>query len=54
MSIGGVQIAGDGPVGEGFDEDGYDESQRAEILEVTGDGPSDGTVLTDTPMNGCS
>lgn len=30
-----------------FDEEGYDESQRAEILEVTGDGPSDGTILLD-------
>lgn len=30
-----------------FDEEGYDESQRAEILEATRDGPSDGTILTD-------
>ena len=30
-----------------FDEDGYDESQRAEILEATGDGPTDGTLMTD-------
>ncbi len=32
---------------DGFDEEGYDESQRAEILESTRDGPSDGTILTD-------
>ena len=30
-----------------FDEEGYDESQRAEILEATRDGPSDGAILTD-------
>ena len=32
---------------DGFDEEGYDESQRAEILEATRDGPSDGNLLTD-------
>lgn len=30
-----------------FDEEGYDESQRAEILEATRDGPTDGLILTD-------
>ena len=45
--MGGVQIPGQGSGDDGFDEEGYDESQRAEILEATRDGPSDGTVLTD-------
>ncbi len=35
------------PGDDGFDEDGYDESQRAEILETTRDAPGDGTILTD-------
>ncbi|MBC6434866.1 hypothetical protein FM036_32815 [Nostoc sp. HG1] len=29
------------------DIDGYDESQRAEIAEVEGDGPTDGVLMTD-------
>jgi len=29
------------------DIEGYDDSQRAELIEVEGGGPSDGTVLTD-------
>lgn len=29
------------------DIDGYDDSQRAEIAEVEGDGPNDGIVMTD-------
>ena len=45
--MGGYQVTGRGPGDDGYDEDGYDESQRAEILEVTRDGPSDGTILTD-------
>lgn len=45
--MGGYQVSGQGPNDDGYDEDGYDESQRAEILEVTRDGPSDGTILTD-------
>lgn len=45
--MGGMQIPGRGPGDDGYDEDGYDESQRAEILEVTRDGPTDGTILTD-------
>lgn len=35
------------------DRDGYDDSQRAEIAEVEGEGPSDGIILTDmTPDMG--
>lgn len=45
--MGGYQVGDQGPKDDGFDEDGYDESQRAEILEVTREGPSDGTILTD-------
>jgi hypothetical protein len=45
--MGGHQIPEQGPPDDGYDEEGYDESQRAEILEVTRDGPSDGTILTD-------
>jgi len=36
-----------GPSDDVYDAEGYDESQRAEILEVTGDGPDDGALLTD-------
>lgn len=45
--MGGHQIPGIGSGDDGYDEEGYDESQRAEILEATRDGPSDGIVLTD-------
>jgi DNA-directed RNA polymerase subunit delta len=45
--MGGHQVPGQFPAEDGFDEEGYDESQRAEILEFTRDGPSDGVVLTD-------
>jgi len=45
--MGGQQISSHGTGDDGFDEDGYDESQRAEILEVTRSGPSDGTVIVD-------
>ena len=45
--MGGHQIPGMGTGDDGYDEEGYDESQRAEILEVTRDGPTDGTILTD-------
>jgi hypothetical protein len=45
--MGGHQIPGMGPGDDGYDEEGYDESQRAEILEATRDGPTDGIVLTD-------
>jgi DNA-directed RNA polymerase subunit delta len=48
MIMGGHQVTNFGS-GDGgpFDEDGYDEAQRAEILEATRDGPSDGTIITD-------
>lgn len=53
MSMGGYRVPGEGSGDDGFDEEGYDESQRAEILEVTRDGPTDGTILTDiTPDTG--
>jgi len=45
--MGGHQVTGRGTGDDGFDEDGYDESQRAEILEATRDGPTDGVILTD-------
>ena len=45
--MGGHQVPARGPADDGFDEDGYDESQRAEILEVTREGPGDGTVILD-------
>ena len=45
--MGGHQVTGQGTGDDGFDEEGYDESQRAEILEATRDGPSDGTLITD-------
>ncbi len=45
--MGGHQVTGTGTGDDGYDEEGYDESQRAEILEVTRDGPSDGTIITD-------
>jgi hypothetical protein len=45
--MGGHQVPGMGSGDDGYDEEGYDESQRAEILEATRNGPSDGVVLTD-------
>ena len=45
--MGGRQVHGTGTGDDGFDEEGYDESQRAEIMEVERDGPSDGVILTD-------
>ncbi|WP_343525847.1 DNA primase [Sphingomonas sp.] len=45
--MGGHQIPGQGTGDDGWDEEGYDESQRAEILEATRDGPSDGVLITD-------
>lgn len=45
--MGGHRIPEQGPNDDGFDEEGYDESQRAEILEVTRGGPSDGAVQFD-------
>lgn len=43
----GKRQPGMGSGDDTFDEEGYDESQRAEILEVTRDGPTDGTILLD-------
>lgn len=45
--MGGHQVHGQGSGDDGYDEEGYDESQRAEILEATRDGPGDGTIITD-------
>ncbi len=45
--MGGNRVMPQGSGDDSFDEEGYDESQRAEILEATRDGPSDGTILTD-------
>ena len=38
---------GKGSGDDGWDEEGYDESPRAEFLEATRDGPTDGNLLTD-------
>ena len=45
--MGGHQVPSAGSGDDGYDEEGYDESQRAEILEATRSGPTDGIVLTD-------
>ena len=45
--MGGIQVPAQGSGDDGFDEEGYDESQRAEILEATSGGPTDGAILTD-------
>ena len=45
--MGGYQVPGQGSGDDGYDEEGYDESQRAEILEATRDGLTDGTLITD-------
>ena len=45
--MGGNRVESHGSDDNSYDEEGYDESQRAEILEATRDGPSDGVVLTD-------
>ncbi len=45
--MGGHRVPGQGSGDDGFDADGYDESQRAEIIEATHEGPSDGTIITD-------
>ena len=47
VMVAGTRMPGMGSGDDTFDEEGYDESQRAEILEATRNGPSDGTVLTD-------
>lgn len=45
--MGGHQVPAQGSGDDGFDDEGYDESQRAEILEATSNGPTDGAILTD-------
>lgn len=45
--MGGRQVTGQGTGDDGFDEEGYDESQRAEILEFEREGPTNGTIVTD-------
>ncbi|MBN8808171.1 MAG: DNA primase [Sphingomonas sp.] len=45
--MGGYQVHSHGTGDDGYDEEGYDESQRAEILEATRDGPTDGNLITD-------
>lgn len=45
--MGGRHVPGQGSGDDGFDEEGYDESQRAEILEVEREGPTDGLIVTD-------
>ena len=45
--MGGHQVPGMGTGDDGYDEDGYDDSQRAEILEATRSGPVDGAIVTD-------
>lgn len=45
--MGGHQVQSHGSGDDGYDEEGYDESQRAEILEATGNGPTDGVMMTD-------
>ncbi|HEX8301721.1 DNA primase [Sphingomonas sp.] len=35
---------------DNWDAEGYDESQGAEIIEATLDGPSNGVILTDIPL----
>ncbi len=47
MTIDGRQNPGSSTGDDGFDEEGYDESQRAEILETEEGGPSDGTIMVD-------
>lgn len=44
--MGGHQVPGVGTGDDGYDEEGYDESQRAEILEATRSGPVDGAIMT--------
>lgn len=45
--MGGHQVRSHGSGDDGYDEEGFDESQRAEILEATRSGPGNGTVMTD-------
>lgn len=45
--MGGQQIPVVGSGDDGFDEEGFDESQRAEILEATQIGRGDDTIIVD-------
>lgn len=45
--MGGHRVGPQGGDDSGFDMEGYDESQRAEVFEALRDGPSDGTLMTD-------
>ena len=36
---------------DNWDAEGYDEAQRAEIIEATQDAPSNGAILTDIPLD---
>ena len=45
--MGGHQVPEHGPGDDGYDPHGYDETQRAELLEVTRGGPTDGITQTD-------
>lgn len=47
MTMGGRRVPEQGPDDDGYEEEGFDESQRAEIFEATRDGPTNGTYLTD-------
>ena len=45
--MGGHRVPERGPNDDGYVEGGFDESQRAEIMETTRGGPHDDTVQTD-------
>lgn len=45
--MGGTKIPRYSSGDDGFNDDGYDESQRAEILEAINEGPTDGAIQTD-------
>jgi ribonuclease E len=47
--MGGHRVGPQGGDDSGFDIEGYDESQRSELVEALHDGPSDGNLLTDIP-----
>lgn len=49
--MGGHRVGPQGGDDSGFDLEGYDESQRSEVIEALRDGPSDGTILTDIPAD---
>ena len=49
--MGGHRVGPQGGDDSGFDIEGYDESQRAELVEALRDAPSDGNLLTDIPVD---